>query len=85
MFYVYLLQSAIDGKYYIGQTNDVVNRLARHNRGFVSATKSRRPLVLVGYETFGSRNEARFREYELKKSVTKRNEFHGKLSKKLSP
>ena len=75
MFHVYLLKSRIDGRYYIGQTDNIANRLARHNQGLVPATKSRRPLFLIGYETFRSRNEARFREYELKRSAAKRKSF----------
>jgi len=81
MFYVYLLKSEVDGKYYIGQTDNVSARLARHNQGFVPATRARRPLALIGYETHPSRNEARFREYELKKSASKRKEFYRKLEK----
>ncbi|NWG13301.1 MAG: GIY-YIG nuclease family protein, partial [Acidobacteria bacterium] len=31
--YVYILQSLADGRYYIGQTSDLQNRLQRHNAG----------------------------------------------------
>ena len=85
MFYVYLLRSEIDERYYIGQTDDVAERLTRHNQGFVPATKSRRPLILVGYEEFSSRNEARFREHELKRSAIRRRGFYDKLDKQKSP
>ncbi len=79
MFYVYLLKSKIDDLYYIGQTNDIENRIARHNQGFVPATRFRHPLILMGYETFNSRNEGRFREYKLKKSAAKRKAFYQKF------
>ena len=79
MFYVYLLRSLVDSRYYIGQSEDCDRRLERHNAGFVPATKHRRPLVLVGYEEFASRSEARFREFQLKKSSSERQKFYRKL------
>ncbi len=47
MFYVYILKSLKDGNLYIGRSNDVSRRLAEHNRGAVSSTKSRRPFILL--------------------------------------
>ena len=73
MYYVYLLKSTKDNKYYIGQTQDVAKRLERHNAGQVISTKSRRPFKLVGYETYDSRNEARWAEYNLKNHSDKKN------------
>ncbi len=81
MFYVYLLKSTVDGKYYIGQTVDVDERLRRHNDGYVPATKGRRPFILVGCESFTSRSDARYREFFLKKSATERKKFYGKFVK----
>ncbi len=83
MFYVYLLKSEIDGKYYIGQTDNVPERLARHNLGFVPATKSRRPLVLLGYETHETRESARFREHQLKHNTNERKKFYRKFDNNL--
>ncbi len=79
MYFVYLLQSLRDGKFYIGQTQDVSKRLALHNLGQVKSTKSRRPLKLIGYETYDSRNEARWIEYNLKNHSDKKKKFINKL------
>ncbi len=75
MYYVYLLKSLKDNKYYIGQTNNVDKRLAIHNLGQVQSTKSRRPFKLVGYQSYNSRNEARWIEYNLKNHSDKKNKF----------
>jgi putative endonuclease len=51
---------------YIGQTEDIDNRLMRHNSGFVRSTKANRPWVLIHYEEYKSRAEAMKRELWLK-------------------
>ncbi|MBU4210622.1 GIY-YIG nuclease family protein [Patescibacteria group bacterium] len=80
MYYVYLIQSLKDGKYYIGQTNDFQKRLKEHNEGKVKSTKHRTPFKLIGYEEYEKRNEARWREHSLKKSVWKRKKFISDLT-----
>jgi putative endonuclease len=75
MYYVYLLQSEKDMEYYVGQTNDIKKRLSEHNAGLVRATKHRRPLRLIGYEAYDSRNEARWREHQLKQHGDKKEKF----------
>lgn len=72
MFYVYILRSQKDGKYYIGQTENILTRLKTHNSGRVPSTKHRTPFHLVGFKTFNTRNESRWYETELKKSASKR-------------
>lgn len=47
MYYIYSLKCR-DG-YYIGCTNDLKDRLVRHQQGFVAATKDRLPLKLDFY------------------------------------
>lgn len=47
MYYVYSLKCK-DG-YYVGCTNDLKDRLSRHKKGSVSATKNRKPLELDFY------------------------------------
>ncbi len=81
MFHVYLLQSLADGSYYIGQCEDIIGRLKRHNDGFVPSTKGRRPWHLLGSEEYGTRNEARWREYTLKKNSNERKKFYKKFEK----
>ena len=66
LFHAYILQSAA-GKYYIGQTGNLTERLSRHNSGRSRYTKSRGPWELVYSEAFNTREEAIRREQELKR------------------
>ncbi len=66
MFFVYILLSESTGKYYIGSTNSIHRRIARHNSGSVPSTKSYCPWRLVYTETFNTLSEARRREFEIK-------------------
>src|SRR3990167_1945286 len=75
MFYVYLLQSEKDSSYYIGQTANVFDRLIRHNSRRVSSTRARAPWKLLGFEEYLTRNEARWREHQIKNSYTKKKSF----------
>ena len=59
MFSVYILQSRKNGRYYIGCTKDVAQRLQQHNLGMTKSTRNLRPWRLVYSETFGTRIEAR--------------------------
>jgi len=65
-YFVYILKSIKDGKLYIGQTNNITSRLSRHNNGAVTATRNRRPLILVYSEKYASRKESMTREKYLK-------------------
>ena len=67
MYFVYILKSLKDCKYYIGQTDNLSDRVKKHNAGQVKSTKSRRPFVVVKEEKFDTRGEARKRENYLKK------------------
>jgi len=78
-YYVYLLQSAKDNNYYIGQTDNVFKRVEVHNAGRVGSTKNRLPFKLVGYEEFETREKARWREYNLKENTNERKKFIKKL------
>ncbi len=79
MFYVYLLQSEKDKSFYIGQCEDIFVRLERHNAGYVASTKKQLPWNLIGYEEFSKREKARWREYQLKNSFSKKKRFIEKL------
>lgn len=46
-YYVYILFSKSFDKFYIGQTDDVANRLHRHNSGYEKATNPYRPWQMV--------------------------------------
>jgi putative endonuclease len=67
MFYVYILKSKLDGKLYIGSTNDLRRRFEEHNKGQVRSTKSRAPFELRYYEAYFLEEDARHRERSLKK------------------
>ena len=67
MFYVYLLESESSGRFYIGQTNDIKDRLSYHNSGRSVYTKNRGPWKLLAYKTFNSRGEAMKYERYLKR------------------
>jgi len=65
-FYIYILFSLKDKKFYTGFTADLKDRLSRHSRGEVKSTANRRPLKLVHYEYFINEEDARAREVFLK-------------------
>jgi len=65
-YYTYVLKSDIDNKLYIGWTNNLKNRIKKHNKGLVSATKSRRPFSLVYFEACLFKAKAIQREKTLK-------------------
>jgi putative endonuclease len=56
-----------DGAFYVGISNDVVERVEEHNRGFgPKFTKARRPVELIWSQSFPDIFAARRREIELK-------------------
>ena len=74
MNYTYILRCA-DGTYYTGWTNDLDKRLAAHNAGTASKyTRPRRPVSLVYYEVFDTKEEAMRREWEIKQLTRKQKE-----------
>ena len=66
MYFVYIIKSLKNGKYYIGQTNNIERRLKDHNRGKDHSSKIGMPWILVLKEIFESRKEAVNRERYLK-------------------
>jgi putative endonuclease len=62
MHYVYILQSLIDNKFYVGYTQYLKRRIEKHNSGQVPATKGRNPLKLVYYEACLNTDDAITRE-----------------------
>ncbi|MCL5093540.1 MAG: GIY-YIG nuclease family protein [Patescibacteria group bacterium] len=53
------------------------SRLSKHNIGKVKSTKNKRPWELIKYETFCTREEARWKEYTLKHNTNERKKFYG--------
>ena len=66
MYYVYILKSLRDNKYYIGSTTDIDKRLAFHNAGLQRSTKNRTPFILVYSEVHPNRRAAEMREKQIK-------------------
>lgn len=67
--FVYVLGCCHKGRWlsYVGWTNDVVQRLARHNAGTGARSTRGRAWTLLHTEAFGTRNEAMSREWHLKR------------------
>jgi len=62
MYYVYVLLSLRDKRFYIGFSEDVKRRLEEHNADRNTSTKPRRPLELIYYEAHYSKEDALRRE-----------------------
>ena len=65
-YFIYILQSLVDGTYYIGSTQDLEARLERHNEGRSKYTKPKRPWKMIYYEEYDRRSNAARREKEIK-------------------
>jgi len=65
-YYVYVLLSLRDGRFYVGFTISLKDRIQKHAKGEVKATFYRRPLLLVHYEYFIDKADAKAREVFLK-------------------
>jgi len=72
MYYVYILLSETDNKFYTGFSEDVYTRLEQHNAGLVASTRSRRPFKLIYYEASLNKLDAIHREKYLKTTYGKR-------------
>lgn len=67
MNYTYIVRCS-DGTLYTGWTNDLKKRLEMHNSGKgAKYTKVRRPVELVYYEAFETKEEAMSREWHIKR------------------
>jgi putative endonuclease len=66
MFFVYIIYSEKFDRFYIGQTENVVNRLKRHNNGYEKATSPYKPWVVKCVIEKSSRGEVMILEKKLK-------------------
>jgi putative endonuclease len=71
-FTVYILYSSVKDKYYIGQTQDLNNRLIEHNSGESKSTKSGIPWRIAYQKEFDTRKAAMSFESHLKKMKNRR-------------
>jgi putative endonuclease len=65
--FVYILRSKKTNKFYCGQTNNLADRLSRHNRGTEKYTKSGIPWEFVHVFDLKSRSDAVRLEKKIKK------------------
>ena len=69
---VYILYSQKRSRYYIGQTNNISERLKRHNKGLVTSTKIGVPWDLIFTKKVINRSEALILEKQIKNRGAKR-------------
>jgi len=66
VYFVYIIKSQKDGSYYVGSTQDIEERLIRHNQGRSKYTKKRGPWEVVYQEEYSKRGDAVKRENAIK-------------------
>ena len=71
-YFVYVLRSKFDGKFYTGFTSDIDKRIIDHNSGKVISTRKRIPFELVYFEFGLNLDDAVHREKYLKTTYGKR-------------
>jgi putative endonuclease len=65
-YYVYVLKSQKDNKFYTGYTKNLKLRFKEHQKGIVNSTKNRNPLKLIYFEACLNQKDATHREKYLK-------------------
>jgi putative endonuclease len=66
-FYVYILQSEVDGSYYKGISEDYYERVRQHNSELSHYASRKIPWHLIYLEIYESKREGLIRERILKK------------------
>jgi putative endonuclease len=66
MFYVYILEAIESKRYYIGQTENLAERVRKHNKGKNLSTKAYIPWQLKWWKELETRSEAIKAERKLK-------------------
>ena len=70
-YYVYILQSLKDNKFYTGYTENLKLRFEDHQKGRVESTKNRKPLKLIYFEGCLNKKDAMHREKYFKTHLGK--------------
>ena len=65
-YFIYILQSVKDDKYYIGSTCNVEARLRFHNAGLQRSTRNRIPFKLLYFEEVADKQRGLQRERQIK-------------------
>ena len=71
-YYVYIIQSQVDGSYYKGYSEHPVLRLFQHNNKESNYTSHKTPWSLIYIEEMESKTAALCREKNLKKATAER-------------
>ena len=71
VYFVYIIESEIDGTYYVGASQDPMARLEKHNSNHKGFTARKQPWKLVYTETYQNKTEALRREVFLKKQKSR--------------
>ncbi|MEK7066057.1 MAG: GIY-YIG nuclease family protein [Patescibacteria group bacterium] len=58
MYYVYILESKVDGSHYVGSTSNLKNRLQAHNTGSARYSSTKKPFVIIWYCAFRDKTTA---------------------------
>jgi len=66
-FFTYIIYSDSKDKYYVGYTQDIETRLAKHNNGATRSTRPGRPWILVYSEKYTEKSAAIKLEIGIKK------------------
>ena len=62
----------INGRFYVGSTRNLENRLKEHNSGKIKSTKAFIPYKIIYKESFLTYTEARKRELQVKKRKSRK-------------
>jgi len=76
-YFVYILESQVDESKYIGQSQNLEDRIIKHNLGYIQSTASNKPWKLYAHKIVSSRSESVKLEKKLKnlKSSARMNDF----------
>ena len=77
MYYIYLLRS-VEGKLYVGYTQNLRRRISEHQAGKVYTSKRMGKTHLIYYEAYLDKQSAREREKKLKQYGSS---YHGLLKR----
>lgn len=72
MWFVYILLSIKNGKWYIGSTNNLQKRILTHSSGKNKSTKNGAPWKVIYCEIGANKDDARAREKYLKSGMGRR-------------
>ena len=71
-FYLYILYSSSLDQYYIGHTENLSDRIFRHNHSGSKSTKKANEWIIKYKESFETRSEAMQRELEIKNKKSRK-------------